>query len=684
MNASTPAQQPQKQQQPGGPVPRCQTVFARGWASSTSGVRAGYVLNDCHRVVVLNRMYETIGQKRKIKMPAHKVDVLDADSLRRITQNTNQFRVTKKLDGKRCVLFGWVCWFESSMQLQLYSVDGNCTVRMLGMEPVLCAQARSFVVDTEFLNGQYYVFATLVAQGRQCGLCTLGEQLLAASLVLQQFPFLQTFVHVKEFYESTQGEYAWRESYKHLADDGLIFTCTTTPESFKWKPREMQTVDFVLRDETKLCIDDVQVAELTPQLTPEQRAQTRYFTPCIVECKPSDSKTRRGEVDWSFHRVRPDKDRSNFMHTFLRNSELFLRPILLKDLPSPGMTGPAAARTQSYWAGTQTLQQRQQHPLKNMRNFHNICKDELYMIAFDLLGVHHYKHLELGYGRGGDTARLHRHLPAEIRSVIAVDSDGRALDEAERRWGACRVQTRGDKPDLTTIQCDLSSNSEVDEMVATEIKGRVSSIFAHFAAHYFAQNFEFLCEELLEYGGVAGVTMFDRRRVQQMLDATPDGRRIFQIKGQDMVEVKYAGSRDRVSVWVHSIGKDHQETLYDPEDMLSPRRYKIEDSFHFDSIKPTRKYGPGSEDSEMWEFTSLYQAVLYKKIRLPETASSSPQHAASPGYAPSSPRYTASPGYAASSPGYAASPSFIPYSPTNTNTGRAEEYDPDAPGFVRE
>ena len=639
--------------------------FARGWTTSTSGVQAGYVLNDSHRVVVLRRMYDTIGQRWKIKLPVHKVDVLDAGSLQRITQNTNEFRVTKKLDGQRCVLFGWVCLFDSATQLQLYSVDGNCTVRMLGMEPVASSQARSFVFDTEFLNGQYYVFATQVARGRHFGLCTLGEQLLAASLVLQQFPFLQTFLHVKEFYESTEGEHVWRESYRDLADDGLIFTCTTTPESFKWKPREMQTVDFVLRDETKLCIDDVQVAELTPVLTPEQRAQTQQFTPCIVECTPSDSKTRRGEVDWSFHRVRPDKTKSNFMHTFLRNSELFLRPILLTDLPSLNVTRPAAAAgTQPYWKGTQTLKQRQQHPLKNMRNFHNLCKDELYSMAFDLMDcLHEDIHLELGYGRGGDTARLHRHLPAQVSSVVAVDSDGSALHEAERRWGACRVQTRGQKPKMTTIQCDLSDDREVERMLTTQITSRVSSVVAQFAAHYFADNFELVCDELLADGGVAGVTMFDRRRVQKMLDATPNGERIFQIEGQDMVSVKYAGSRNCVSVWVSSIGRAHKETLYDPEDMLAPQRYKIRDAFHFDEIKATRKYGP---KSGMWEFTGLYQAVLFQKVApspsspqryAPSSPGSVPGSASPPRYAPSSPgsvpgsppRYAAS-GYAPSSP----------------------------------
>lgn len=197
---------------------------------------------------------------------------------------------------------------------------------------------------------------------------------------------------------------------------------------------------------------------------------------------------------------------------------------------------------------------------------------------------------------------------------------------------------------MTTIQCDLSNDREVERMLTTQITSRVSSVVAQFAAHYFADNFQLLCDELLEDGGVAGVTMFDRRRVQQMLDATPNGERIFQIEGQDMVRVKYAGSRNCVSVWVSSIGLTHTETLYDPEDMLPERGYEIADAFHFDEIKATRKYGP---KSGMWEFTGLYQAVLFQKIAI---SPSSPQRHApsSPGSA-SPPRYAAS-GYAPSSP----------------------------------
>ena len=80
-----------------------------------------------------------------------------------------------------------------------------------------------------------------------------------------------------------------------------------------------------------------------------------------------------------------------------------------------------------------------------------------------------------------------------------------------------------------------------------------------------------LCDAL--DGGCVAVTMFDKHRVQSLLDQN-NGRVVFSVNGKPMVEIKEGRSEDTIDVWIDSIGQSYTEHLLYPEDLLT-QEYKI-------------------------------------------------------------------------------------------------------------
>jgi len=167
---------------------------------------------------------------------------------------------------------------------------------------------RDTVLDGELMDNVYYVYDAIRIKGEDVRGLPLTERLSKATsmvkMILRQ-PKLQ--VKVKSMIPLNQVA-TIRLSEK---SDGLIFTPVNEPirmgtheTLFKWKPRHLITIDFLVKDGRDLYIQNRRVAELTYRFAP-------YADGTIVECDYR-------ETGWTPVKVRTDKTYPNNRRTFDR------------------------------------------------------------------------------------------------------------------------------------------------------------------------------------------------------------------------------------------------------------------------------------------------------------------------------------------------------------------------------
>ena len=723
----------------------------------------GLELTDIQSLRLQKEIFRHLNRSFQTKLPLDSVDVVDHSAKDDLCVFRKEWACTKKLDGQRCLVYGRVAASGTlpdapdapytPPEIQLFVVYPDGTAELLETIPDAPLDLNSFLFDAECLGDVCYLFGTYFANACVVKTEDLAVQLCIAGLLLEKVPALQQHMTVKPFFEVQTAQKVLLHSFSDLPHDGLVFTrqsigCfRSIAQHIKWKPRHMLTVDFELniaaRDDTAggssgglvdLLIDgrvesSINLMDLTPGQQTVIREMHAKQVPCIAEMAPSLSCQQRAAgshpigrhpIEWTLVRFRPDKIASNYTSVYERNRRLFLDFIPLEHIVSTD--------TPSYWKRKETLGKRAVHPLRHMRNFHNACKGHVYQTVFGALesvfaetekGIH----LELGYGRGGDTIRLQTYLPCTYNRIIALDNDANALREAQRRWytsnTSCASDTSDKKRNYTDMRymrdmrdmrdmredieptkkrelecyvCDLAENRDVDDLLRNDLRDvqRVQSLVAHFSIHYFKRNFEFLCDTLVEVGGTVGITMFCRKRVQALLDANGGQVQFFHEneqgneQGKPMIELREGPSPDTVDVYIDSIGQWHTEELYDPHRLLSDD-FKIVDSFFFDQRRGHRQY---NASSKYWPFTSLYQAVVFKRERwtytdVQDVNSESTGFDSVYGSGSGSPVLPASPAYREHSPVYEPDLSDYEYYTTHTNRNtrntQPELYSPDFP-----
>jgi len=171
---------------------------------------------------------------------------------------------------------------------------------------------RDTILDGELMNGVYYVYDAVRIKGEDLRKKTLTERLAKAKAVTKMIlkqPTLQVkvkdMVPLKDIGNITLSEHS----------DGLIFTPveepirTGTHESlFKWKPRHLITIDFLVKNGKDLMIQDRgqlrQVTELHVSVRP-------YPEGTILECDYREN-------GWTPVKERKDKTYPNNRRTFDR------------------------------------------------------------------------------------------------------------------------------------------------------------------------------------------------------------------------------------------------------------------------------------------------------------------------------------------------------------------------------
>lgn len=574
------------------------------WTSMVDAKIKKVILNDIQTVYILHEMYALLGTRYKSKLPGLNVNVLSDRVQINIRHHPEHFAVTLKLDGRRIMLYGRVCrQRKQRAMLQLYTVTTRRHVRLIGMSP--CKDTcKSFLLDAEEIKGHFFVFNVFFIGKRILFLYSVPQQLGALRILLDEFPFLQSFVHVKDFYACTQETcwYVLKNTYKQFVNDGLIFTHTDSNQSIKWKKKEQLTVDFLLSGD-KLYIDDVFIDRVCAPHNAKSFPSLKSLDNTIVECRPHQ-KNAHSSIQWVLVKPRPDKSQSNSTAVFKSNVHLYLNFV---DIPQIFSAAETPQNDDTYWKQTAQPLIDRKDGLLLMKNFHNEVKSHVYELLFEQqssLCTGHV-HVEVAFGRGGDARKLVQHLDPSNSRVLALDKDTTALIEARSRWVSLNTNIK-----LETRTCDMNSTYVQNKMIEELSTEPITTICSHFACHYFMDGFIKLCNDVLKPKGRAAVTLFDKERVQALLKQY-NGSVSFRAKGKEVIRLTEA-TENSVYVYLESIGNEHEETLYSIRDVIaSNKRFTLLNFFYFDDVLGTReKY---SRDDPLWGFTRLYVGCIFEK-----------------------------------------------------------------------
>ena len=171
---------------------------------------------------------------------------------------------------------------------------------------------RDTILDGELLDSVFHVYDAVRIKGEDLRSCSLTERLTKAravvKLILKQPKLVvrvKEMVALKDIQTIQLGEHT----------DGLVFTPINEPirmgtheTLFKWKPRHLITVDFLVQRGHDLYIQNrkelKQVGVLYPQYPP-------YKDGVILECS-------YGDLGWTPVKERPDKTYPNNQRTYER------------------------------------------------------------------------------------------------------------------------------------------------------------------------------------------------------------------------------------------------------------------------------------------------------------------------------------------------------------------------------
>ena len=449
-----------------------------------------------------------------------------------ISKLEGNYAVSEKADGERFLI-----WIDTN---GCYSIDKAMNIKRI--ERLGKGGDNKILVDSEKVGDKYYLFDCLIWNGndiRKDGFKERYEQLSKIEgWSVKKFCFVDVRKCAKQMWNN-------REQYPYELD-GLIFTplgVDYNQSSIKWKPAEMQTVDFMIW--RRGVIWDLYVVMNSNQARREGKKissfanRGKHVAVKFSEAKFSGSKYKNGLIvefkcvngKWKPFRMRTDKTRQ--MLQAIKDGD-FLGPNSWRTATSvvEGIKNPIREDVlfdnkikdnKNYYTG------KNEGKTTGMRKFHNWVKLELYR---QFIGN---RVLEYAGGRGGDIRKL---MTLGAKELVLLDIASNGLIEAERRYKELDGNMKA-----TFIKANGRSN------IRNLVKGKFDLISIMFAFHYFVnsdavfKNLHDLCRK----GGYVMITCFDKDLVEEM------NTNAFRIKFD---------KDTKIMVYAETIG-EHEEYLVD-------------------------------------------------------------------------------------------------------------------------
>lgn len=384
-----------------------------------------------------------------------------------------KYALTKKLDGLR---FNLIC-----LNKQMYSISSKLIVSPI---PYSC-DLKNEIFDVEYYKNYYHIFDLIDADPKSK--ITLLSRIESASKLLKNIkPMFKDVppIVIKEYYFSNKLEDLYSK-FKEITSnldskiyDGVILVKSQenyiNSSPLKWKPVEMNTIDFLIKKNPNLNFD----------LYVGSKEGLFLFTSTIVSKKDYDTYKDEDIAEFSYKnenwvplKLRSDKLNPNFITVAEDNFHAVINPF------NPETTF-------------------KKNVLFNMRRFHNYIKRK-YINKYISNSV-----LDLASGQGGDFGK---YLDNNVNLIHGYDINAKSIKEATSR--IMKIDKKHKDVKINIFQQDL--NKEVVKSGNTKF----GLVVTNFAFHYFYKNLDTYLTTVknnIAKGGHLLLTFFDGSLVKDI------------------------------------------------------------------------------------------------------------------------------------------------------------------------
>jgi len=581
----------------------------------------------------------------------------------KVLPNINNYIITEKADGLRCFLMiKQNVKYITSENTKYLTIPNSSTIF-----------PGEYIFDCEYINNTILIFDVIVYNDINVSSESFNSRLthlLEFKTILNTNKI--TDIKVKEFNILNVANYqkTIMNLYMHTSKktnpyniDGLIFIEKTqnynNTQNLKWKPAEFLTIDFLaIRDTnqktpnkyillngiqpewaTKFGFDIDSIKSIVNKLQYNDKYMPVPFynslKPNIYHYTTTEKEDLHGHIvelsldkdmNWIFHRIRYDRDPELKNGSYFGNNYKvaetvlmsILNPLSIKDLIS---TSDSLTKYLYF--------HKQDQSYNVVKKFNNHVKNLL---------IQRYKYsnniIELGSGRGGD---LHKYIHSNTKNLLMLEYDINAIDETIERKYNILTKPYNQGCNLVILQMDLNDNFKKnitqiedsiinsDDFVNNQImykKGATSTIFCHFAMHYFlttdisTKNIVQFISYYLKPGGSFIMTIFDGQRVFDLLKKyngkwqTSEKKYMIEYIGKQ--PSVFNGFGHMINVLLPVSNKPYKEPLIDLfqlDKIFKPHGIKRVEDKNFDSLLTEKNM-----DIDDITFISLYKYVIFKKI----------------------------------------------------------------------
>ncbi len=492
------------------------------------------------------------------KMPSPKLrfvgaqpETLHKEHVHRVAASAGSYALTEKYDGERMLML------ISDNEGFAYIFDRRMRERATASK---CPSASGTILDCELVLGTIWIFDVIYHKGRDLRddpNYPLKERLRIATEIERDFKHppigcsrfniaVKTF-HFQDF-ERVYKTYETGLFGDSIPRDGLIFTPVLDPypsrqkwpELLKWKPADINTIDFQFDLES--IGDSFAVYRLLvggkdnlptpfvfcPRITvPNTIPDWFNLNGLIVECAWSVQ-----QETFTVLRKRSDKNRPNFELIATDVWKSIHNPVMISDFI--------------------------QRPLVNMRKHHNLIKRHVLTKCMQLTQSQTVEDwaddvqedkvniLELACGRGGDMFKwkdIAQSFNVEY-SWTGVDVDGTLINEAKRRLSSQGLSLS--EQESCFYEMDLTKTKFVNKNAKTSHPNQIPNqipiyhiVSCQFALHYFfgdEREFETMASSITDNlvdGGIFACSLFDGNRVLKYVAEAQRQRQTLQSSAQN-------------------------------------------------------------------------------------------------------------------------------------------------------
>ena len=250
----------------------------------------------------------------------------------------NHYYICEKTDGVRHVLVAFM--FGPSKVCVLIDRSFSCTLVQNSLPK---SAYKTTVLDGELIGTNFVVYDSIFISGCDSKYDSLTERLFdAKTFIIDDILKLKTDIFtitVKTMYSLKHDRKLFMEYYKSLTEtDGVILTPHNEPirtgthdTLFKWKPRDQNTIDFLMKktgNKWSMYVQEKGSLIFESEL-PLCDAPSWLFENCIAECQYMHQTQPRW---WKPLKLRADKSHPNNRRTFYRTLNNIKEDIQLSEL----------------------------------------------------------------------------------------------------------------------------------------------------------------------------------------------------------------------------------------------------------------------------------------------------------------------------------------------------------------